>query len=211
MKMFDDKSFDVFNIEGLEARMVGIREVIQPIFNELDTYFVDELSSEVGEVLPIHIAQHRRRTANAPDFTWSAMGGDKRGYKKYPHFQLGITPKYALMWLSFIDNPEFEVDMAELMLENLAWFTQLPSEMMINTDHTKNNYHSLEKKQLVKDLTRFKTVKKGEFQIGRVLTREKLVKLSQDEAREYMLETYKSLVPIYLACMSLRQANTSKS
>lgn len=211
MKMFDDKSFDVFNIEGLEARMVGIREVIQPIFNELDTYFVDELSSEVGEVLPIHIAQHRRRTANAPDFTWSAMGGDKRGYKKYPHFQLGITPEYALMWLSFIDNPEFEVDMAELMLENLAWFTQLPSEMMINTDHTKNNYHSLEKKQLVKDLTRFKTVKKGEFQIGRVLTREKLVKLSQDEAREYMLETYKSLVPIYLACMSLRQANTSKS
>ncbi|WP_326716993.1 DUF1054 family protein [Vagococcus jeotgali] len=211
MKMFDDKSFDVFNIEGLEARMVGIREVIQPIFNELDTYFVDELSSEVGEVLPIHIAQHRRRTANAPDFTWSAMGGDKRGYKKYPHFQLGITPEYALMWLSFIDNPEFEVDMAELMLENLAWFTQLPSEMMINTDHTKNNYHSLEKEQLVKDLTRFKTVKKGEFQIGRVLTREKLVKLSQDEAREYMLETYKSLVPIYLACMSLRQANTSKS
>lgn len=211
MKMFDDKSFDVFNIEGLEARMVGIREVIQPIFNELDTYFVDELSSEVGEVLPIHIAQHRRRTANAPDFTWSAMGGDKRGYKKYPHFQLGITPEYALMWLSFIDNPEFEVDMAELMLENLAWFTQLPSEMMINTDHTKNNYHSLEEEQLVKDLTRFKTVKKGEFQIGRVLTREKLVKLSQDEAREYMLETYKSLVPIYLACMSLRQANTSKS
>lgn len=211
MKMFDDKSFDVFNIEGLEARMVGIREVIQPIFNELDTYFVDELSSEVGEVLPIHIAQHRRRTANAPDFTWSAMGGDKRGYKKYPHFQLGITPEYALMWLSFIDNPEFEVDMAELMLENLAWFTQLPSEMMINTDHTKNNYHSLEKEQLVKDLTRFKTVKKGEFQIGRVLTREKLAKLSQDEAREYMLETYKSLVPIYLACMSLRQANTSKS
>ncbi len=211
MKMFDDKSFDVFNIKGLEARMVGIREVIQPIFNELDTYFVDELSSEVGEVLPIHIAQHRRRTANAPDFTWSAMGGDKRGYKKYPHFQLGITPEYALMWLSFIDNPEFEVDMAELMLENLAWFTQLPSEMMINTNHTKNNYHSLEKEQLVKDLTRFKTVKKGEFQIGRVLTREKLVKLSQDEAREYMLETYKSLVPIYLACMSLRQANTSKS
>jgi len=203
MKMFDETCFDVFKIDGLDHRMAGIREKIQPVFQSIDEVVVKELDPILGETLPIHIAQHRRRTTNAPDFTWSAMGGNNRGYKKFPHFQLGITPEYVVMWLSFIDNPQNEQFMAQACLENLAWFESLPKDMVINTDHTRNNYHPLEKQQLIEDLTRWKNVKKGEFQVGRVLQRKDFSTKTAKELMDYMLETYQALTPIYQACLKL--------
>ena len=203
--MFTSDSFDVFTVEGLDNRMVLIREQIQPIFQALDTYFTEHLSSIIGETLPIHIAQHRRRTANAPDFTWSAMGGDKRGYKKYPHFQLGITGDYVVMWLSFIDNPEFEKEMASSFLAHPELFQGLPKDTVINHDHTVNTYEPLTDDSLNKVLERFKTVKKGEFQIGRVVTKDSICTLTDTQVRDYMLATYLSLVPIYQHSMEVRQ------
>lgn len=203
MLMFDESCFDVFNIEGLDNRMDGIRKKIQPVFQSIDERVVNELSNELGEELPIHIAQHRRRTTNAPDFTWSAMGGDNRGYKKYPHFQLGITPSYVVIWLSFIDNPQNEVLMAQTCMEHIEWFNHLPSDFVVNTDHTKNNYHALEETQLMKDLTRWKEVKKGEFQIGRVILKEDFSTKSSEELFDYILETYQQLIPIYQACKKI--------
>ena len=203
MLMFDESCFDVFNIEGLDNRMIGVREKIQPVFQSIDEKVVVELEPLLGEKLPIHIAQHRRRTTNAPDFTWSAMGGDNRGYKKYPHFQLGITPEYAVIWLSFIDNPQNEAFMAQECLDNIQWFEQLPKGFVVNTDHTKNNYHALESEQLVKDLTRWKEVKKGEFQIGRVIHKETFDTKTTEELFAYILETYLSLIPIYQDCCKL--------
>lgn len=202
--MFTEESFAVFDIEGLDARMAAIRAEIQPVFQQLDEYFVSELRPLVGHVLPIHIAQHRRRTAHAPDFTWSAMGGDNRGYKKYPHFQLGITAGYCVMWLSFIDNPLNEQKMADAFLADSAVFQQLPSDFVINLDHTRNTYEPLTEEGLAKGLKRWRDVKKGEFQIGRVLTREELVKLTPAEARQYMLETYTQLVPLYQLAMTVK-------
>lgn len=203
MIMFNETCFDVFNIEGLDARMVGIRKYIQPVFQSINEIVVSELEPFLGEKLPIHIAQHRRRTTNAPDFTWSAMGGNKRGYKKFPHFQLGITPEYVVVWLSFIDNPQNEVLMARKCLDNLDWFEKLPNDFVINTDHTQNNYHALEINQLIKDLTRWKDIKKGEFQIGRVIPKEVFSEKPSQDILDNILETYLSLIPIYQACCKL--------
>ncbi|MGX4687082.1 DUF1054 family protein [Vagococcus sp. JNUCC 83] len=203
MIMFNETCFDVFNIEGLDARMVGIRKYIQPVFQSIDDVVVSELEPFLGEKLPIHIAQHRRRTTNAPDFTWSAMGGNKRGYKKFPHFQLGITPEYVVVWLSFIDNPQNEALMAQKCLDNLEWFEKLPNDFVINTDHTQNNYHALEINQLIKDLTRWKDIKKGEFQIGRVIPKKVFSEKSSQDILDNILKTYLSLIPIYQACCKL--------
>ncbi|MGO3731797.1 MAG: DUF1054 family protein [Vagococcus sp.] len=202
--MFKVDDFDIFAIEGLEERMSAIRTTIQPIFQELDDWFVAELTPLIGNKLPIHIAQHRRRTAYAPDFTWSAMGGDNRGYKKYPHFQLGITGEYIVMWLSFIDNPEYEGEMADTFLKNLEWFDQLPKDTKLNVDHTKNNYHELDENELIKALERWKQVKKGEFQIGRIITKDDKMLQDAHVTKQYMLETYQSLVPLYLEAMKVR-------
>lgn len=197
VKMFRKKEFDAFKVPGLDERMATIRERIQPVFQELDDYFVKELAPLLGEELIVHIAQHRRRTANAPDFTWSAMGGDKRGYKKYPHFTLGINENYIVMWLSFIDNPQNEKAMAQAFIEHPELFEGLTEEFMINLDHTVNNYQPLKEADLVAGLTRWRDVKKGEFQIGRVLIKGDPLLKSPKAAREYMLETYKRLAPLY--------------
>lgn len=203
MLMFNEACFEVFNIEGLDSRMIGIREKIQPVFQSIDEKLVEELEPLLGEKLPIHIAQHRRRTTNAPNFTWSAMGGNKRGYKKFPHFQLGITPEYVVIWLSFIDNPQNEVLMAQTCLDHLEWFESLPKDFVVNTDHTKNNYHALEKERVIKDLTRWRDVKKGEFQIGRVIQKNRFNTESTDVLFDDILQTYLSLIPIYQACFQL--------
>lgn len=203
MLMFNEACFEVFNIEGLDSRMIGIREKIQPVFQSIDEKLVEELEPLLGEKLPIHIAQHRRRTTNAPNFTWSAMGGNKRGYKKFPHFQLGITPEYVVIWLSFIDNPQNEVLMAQTCLDHLEWFESLPNDFFVNTDHTKNNYHALEKERVIKDLTRWRDVKKGEFQIGRVIQKNRFNTESTDVLFDDILQTYLSLIPIYQACFQL--------
>lgn len=196
VKMFQKREFDVFKVEGLEGRMAAVRQLIQPVFQELDEYFVKELTPLVGEELIIHIAQHRRRTANAPDFTWSAMGGDKRGYKKYPHFTLGINENYIVMWLSFIDNPQNEKRMAQALLDNMAQFDSLEG-FVVNGDHTVNNYQPIHEADLEAVLTRWRDVKKGEFQIGRVLVKGDPMLKSAKQTRDYMLTTYQQLVPLY--------------
>ncbi len=98
--MFRKESFEIFDIEGLEMRMQGVRAEIQPIFMEIG----EQLKERISQAFPeqefyLHIAQHRRRTSNAPENTWSAIGTQKRGYKMEPHFQLGIWQDYVFLYL----------------------------------------------------------------------------------------------------------------
>ncbi|ETD03748.1 hypothetical protein N568_0111695 [Lactococcus garvieae TRF1] len=106
--MFRKESFEIFDIEGLEMRMQGVRAEIQPIFMEIG----EQLKERISQAFPeqefyLHIAQHRRRTSNAPENTWSAIGTQKRGYKMEPHFQLGIWQDYVFLYLSIIVSPAF--------------------------------------------------------------------------------------------------------
>ena len=66
MLMFTEKEF-AFEVAGLDERMAVIRAQIQPIFQELDTYFAEQLAPELGTELFVHIAQHRRRTVYPPE------------------------------------------------------------------------------------------------------------------------------------------------
>lgn len=196
--MFTEEDFECFEIEGLEARMAAIRSRIQPKFQTLDTLFVESLSETLGEVLPIHIAQHRRRTTYAPESTWSAMGGDQRGYKKYPHFQLAINGEYCAMWLSFIDQPQKEKEMMQALLDQLAAFNALEaSHFVVSKDHTQSAVMQATMENIEQTLIRARDVKKGEIQIGRIIERTSPLLKDQKKAQSYMLETYQKLVPFY--------------
>lgn len=203
-EMFTKADFTIFETEGLTERMAEIRSQIQPKFQQLDEYFVSELSPLLQQELPIHIAQHRRRTAYAPDNTWSAIGGDKRGYKKYPHFQLAINGEFIAMWLSFIDNPVGEQAMANEFLDNIELFDKLPRDFVISPDHTVNTIVEIATADLEGILTRWRDVKKGEFQIGRVIEKESKLLDDPEAARGYMLETYLELVPLYQLAMKTK-------
>ncbi len=192
--MFTEKSFAVFEIEGLDERMAAIRSEIQPIFQELNEYFKENLAPEMNDELFIHIAQHRRRSVHPPENTWSAISRKKRGYKMEAHFQLGIFPEYVFMWLSLIDQPKGKEEMVERLLEHPEWWNNLPEDMVINTDHTICAYEPLTTESMEKALQRLKKVKKSELQIGRVIPKESSLWQNPDQAQAYMLETYHLLL-----------------
>ena len=203
MLMFTEKDFDVFTIAGLDPRMAEIRSTIQPKFQELDDYFADKLGEKLETEFFVHIAQHRRRTVYPPENTWSALSQKKRGYKMEAHFQLGIWPDYLFMWLSLIDNPKNEKEIAQAFLENQPLFQQLDDDFYLSIDHTQPEIERLNEADLEKHLTRFRDVKKGEFQIGRIIRKTDDLLNDPEKARAYMLKTYEELLPLYQLAIEL--------
>jgi len=195
--MFTEKSFEVFDVEGLDGRMAAIRKEIQPTFQQLDEVFQQVLEPLLGEELFIHIAQHRRRTTYPPENTWSALSRQKRGYKMEPHFQLGIWPDYVFMWLSCIDQPKNEQAIAQALLDNRQVIAGLSPDFVLSGDHTQPKVEELSPENTERLLKRFRDVKKGEFQIGRIIKREDPIWKDPKAAQAFMVETYEQLVPIY--------------
>lgn len=195
--MFTEKSFAVFDVEGLDGRMAAIRKEIQPTFQQLDEVFQQVLEPLLGEDLFIHIAQHRRRTTYPPENTWSALSRQKRGYKMEPHFQLGIWPDYVFMWLSCIDQPKNEQAIAQALLDNQQVIAGLSPDFVLSGDHTQPKVEELSPENTERLLKRFRDVKKGEFQIGRIINKEDPIWKDPEAAQAFMVETYEQLVPIY--------------
>lgn len=204
MQMFTRKDFNVFTIEGLEPRMDEIRSVIQPKFQTLNDYFAEKLGAELETELFVHIAQHRRRTVYPPENTWSALSQKKRGYKMNAHFQLGIWPDYLFMWLSLIDNPKNEKEIAQAFLDQPSLFQTLSDDFYVSIDHTQPEVTKLNETDLTKVLCRFRDVKKGEFQIGRIIKKEDSLLENPERARDYMLNTYQQLLPLYRLTMEFQ-------
>lgn len=204
---FTQDDFDVFKIDGLDNRMAAIRQQIQPKFRELAEMFAKELALRLKteEPLHVHIAQHIRRTKNAPADTWCAIGGDKRGYKKYPHFQLGIYEDHLFIWLAFIDNPQFENEMAQALLNQSTLFEAIPEDYVVSLDHHFAKVTPLNEMDLAKGLIRWRDVKKGEFLIGREVWRDSPILEDPKALQEFIFSTYITLLPIYQAAMAVRE------
>lgn len=203
--MFTENSFNVFEVAGLDARMAAIRAEIQPTFQQLDEVFQQKLEPLLNEKLFIHIAQHRRRTTYPPENTWSALSRQKRGYKMEPHFQLGIWPDYVFMWLSCIDQPKNEQAIAQALLDNQWIFENLSPDYVLSGDHTQPKVEKLSPENTERLLKRFRDVKKGEFQVGRIIKKDDPLWKNPEKAMEYMLETYQQLIIIYQ--LALKEVN----
>ncbi|WP_048605314.1 DUF1054 domain-containing protein [Enterococcus massiliensis] len=201
--MFTEKSFAVFTIDGLEPRMAAIRAEIQPVFHSLQAEFQPIIEERIQKELFLHIAQHRRRSVYPPESTLSALSQKKRGYKMEPHFQLGICEEYVFMWLSLIDQPPQKSEMAEKMLTHHELFEELPKDSILSPNHMENAVLPLESTTLEKTLRRLRDVKKGEFQVGRVLLKDSELWQHPEEAKAYMLESYLALVPLYNLLMQV--------
>lgn len=64
-------------------------------------------------------------------------------------------------------------------------------------DHTVPQITPLPETDLEKALTRFRDVKKGEFEIGRIIPKDSALWQTPEKARAYMLATYQQLLPLY--------------
>lgn len=195
--MFTEESFQVFQVEGLEPRMTAIRSEIQPVFQKIGEKICSELSETLVSPFYLHIAQHRRRSVHPPENTWAAFSEGKRGYKMAPHFQVGIWPDYVFLWLSLIDQPKGQVEFAHTLLQNPQLFTALPKDTVLNVDHTKEQILPATEENLTASLERLAKVKKAEFQIGRIISKDDSLWQDPTAALTYMQATYRSLIPLY--------------
>mgnify|MGYP001214722051 FL=1 len=194
---FHPQDFETFQIEGLEARMQAIQERIQPKFRQIGPYVTEELSLMLQKEMYLHIAKHARRTKNPPNDTWLAVADNKRGYKKHPHFEIGLFDSHVFIWLAYIyELPEKE-SIAEKFMENKHLITSLPHSFVLSIDHTKKDVLPLKEETIESALTRFRDVKKGEFLLGQTFDKdEPLLSRGEDFLHEAIV-TFEKLVPLY--------------
>ncbi|GEQ33931.1 DUF1054 family protein [Marinilactibacillus psychrotolerans] len=202
-RTYKKEDFEIFQLKQLEERMEAIRERIQPIFQEFGDTYSRIVEEKTGYKTHFHIAQHRRRTTNPPESTWSAIGGDSRGYKKYPHIQMGINEEHIFIFVSIIDQPLLEKDMGKSLLENKENWIKLKDNFVISGDHTKSNVESLTEESGTRLIERMITVKKGEILIGRIIPNNSPLLDDQSTQQAFLFETISQLIPLYKQLLDL--------
>jgi len=195
---FTQNDFDTFNIEGLEQRMSAIQERIQPKFQAIGDILIDDLSAMIGSEMHLHIARHARRTVNPPQDTWMALAGNKRGYKKHPHFQVGLWGDHLFIWLAFIYELPHKTNIASTFLSQLDELNELiPQDYVISLDHMKKDAVTKESIDLEKALIRFRDVKKAEFLVGQHIKPNDPILQNGDDFIQLVKDTFETLIPIY--------------
>lgn len=199
---FTEKDFKTFTIDGLDERMAAIRENIQPKFKAIGEELSEGISEMVDNEMYVHIAQHLRRTKNPPNDTWMAFCHNKRGYKKHPHFQIGLFDDHLFIWLAYIYELPGKQEMAKTFLNHIDDIKQtVPDEYVVSMDHTKKDATRFATIDLDDSLTRFQNVKKAELLIGRHFKpSDPILKDGQAFLNE-VKKTFKTLTPIYKISM----------
>ncbi|OLZ11784.1 DUF1054 family protein [Sulfobacillus thermosulfidooxidans] len=105
---FTQDDFNIFLIPEFHDRMSAVRTRIRPKLAMIG----DDLAPKLSELLhhPIypHTASHARRRVNPPDDTWVSFSRNERGYKRFAHFEVGITLDYV--FVRFVVKREGEDD-----------------------------------------------------------------------------------------------------
>src|SRR5690625_3841993 len=200
---FTQNDFSVFNIDGLENRMSAIQTRIQPKFKKLGTELVDDLSVQLGNEVYLHIAKHARRTVNPPQDTWLAIADNKRGYKKHPHFQVGLFDDHLFIWLAFIYELDGKESIAKEFIANFDQLKQLPNDFVVSLDHMKKGSLDIEDLEM-KHLERFRDVKKAELLLGRHLDKNNPNVQNGEKLLSIIKDTFHTLIPFYQKALQVR-------
>ncbi|TQR07190.1 YktB family protein [Psychrobacillus soli] len=192
--------FDVFQVDGLENRMTALIENVRPKFEELGKQYSHYFSSTLGDEFFPHVAKHARRSVNPPNDSWVAFAPYKRGYKSLPHFQIGLWGSHLFIIVAVIYEAPDKVVIAERLLKKKSLFNKLPDDFIVSGDHMKPDAIPLKKakkEELNHLLNRLHDVKKAEFLVGRHISKENAVALTEDEFLNFAEETFNYLLPIY--------------
>ncbi|ELK40919.1 UPF0637 protein YktB [Brevibacillus agri] len=172
---FRQEDFDVFAVDGLDQRMDAIKTVIRPKLEALGHHFAPILSAATGDEMFYHVAKHARRTVNPPADTWVAWANDKRGYKKHPHFQIGLWQTHLFVWYAVIYEAPAKAQISQSFSEHLdEIMTLVPDYFHWSPDHTAPDSTSqaeLGKAGVKKLVDRLAQVKKAELLCGLTIDR----------------------------------------
>lgn len=195
---FQNDDFKTFEIDGLAERMAAIQQRIQPKFKTIGPQLVTYLSEKLNVEMHLHIARHARRTVNPPNDTWLAIANNKRGYKKHPHFQVGLWDDRLFVWLAFIYELPNKTTIAKAFLNQEEKLKEIvPANYLISMDHMKKDAAPIEEIDVTKSLERFRDVKKAELLIGKFFDKNDPIIQNGDEFIKEVKQIYTTLLPIY--------------
>jgi uncharacterized protein YktB (UPF0637 family) len=198
---FNGKDFDVFTIDGLEDRMEAIQQHIRPKLEYLGQYFTPVLSTLTSDEMFYHVAKHARRSVNPPDDTWVAFSNNKRGYKKHPHFQIGLWNTHLFIWFAIIYEAPHKEEFGKKAEDNADELRDMiPSEYVWSGDHTKPDaeaFSSMSRDEFLLLCQKVQKVKKAELLCGLHLDRETVTELSGDELIQKIDNAFETLLPLY--------------
>ncbi|MGM0827025.1 MAG: YktB family protein [Bacillota bacterium] len=198
---FTQEDFQVFTINGLEDRMTAIQEQIRPKLDYLGDHFAPTLSASTGMEMFYHVAKHARRSVNPPDDTWVAFANNKRGYKKHPHFQIGLWETHVFIWFAMIYEAPNKVEFGKKVEENADQIrSMIPGHFVWSGDHTKPDatpFSSMSQDEFIALSERVQKVKKAELLCGLHLDRDTVVRLNGDEFIQEVNSAFETLLPLY--------------
>lgn len=190
---FTEEDFNVFKVDGLEARMKALIAQIRPKLEYLGEHFAPVLTAFTGEEIFPHVAKHARRSVHPPKDTWVAFSHNKRGYKKHPHFQIGLWEDHLFVWFAIINEAENKADYARKLQQHKKELPkQIPDHFVWSTDHTKPDILNQFDPEFLKRLA---NVKKAELLCGITISKEKAIDHPQLLAE--IEQTFKTLTPLY--------------
>ncbi len=205
---FTEKDFDVFQIDGLDARMDALKESVRPKLEILGQYFQPTLSSITGDEMYIHVAKHARRTVNPPKDTWVAFANNPRGYKMLPHFQIGLWNTHLFVWFAVIYEAPQKQEIAARMLKKLnKIYKEIPKDFVWSLDHTKVEsftHGELSKEDLQSFLERLQNVKKAEILCGYEIDRNKAVDLGPEGLIQQIDLVLNKVSPLYKIALNIK-------
>ncbi|SDC33596.1 DUF1054 domain-containing protein [Shouchella lonarensis] len=195
---FTAHDFAAFHVDGLAERMEAIQTRIQPKFAEIGATLAQELSLMLGQEMFLHIAKHARRKTNPPNDTWLAVAENKRGYKKHPHFQVGLFDDHVFIWLAYIyECPDKQAIANTFLAHEQTLKETIPDHYVVSLDHMKKEATPFSTLDLRASLQRFHSIKKAEWLVGRHIPAESPILKDGHKLMATIIETVQTLCPIY--------------
>jgi uncharacterized protein YktB (UPF0637 family) len=207
-KGFTNEDFDVFQIDGLEARMDGLKEQIRPKLERLGQYFAPTLTTLTGDEMYVHVAKHARRTINPPKDTWVAFANNPRGYKMLPHFQIGLWNTHLFIWFAVIYEAPLKEEVAARFTKKLnKIYKEIPKDFVWSLDHTKSEsvpHGQLTKEDLRGMFERLENVKKAEILCGYEIKRAENLHLSEEDFLKQVEYVFSKVAPLYKIALNIK-------
>lgn len=198
---FTPEDFAVFAIPGLEPRMGALIERVRPKLTSIGEEVAPLLSAMCGEPMFPHVAKHARRTVNPPNDTWVAWSQSKKGYKAYPHFQVGMWSTHLFIQFAIIYESPNKTVFAKHMKQQLGDVMEaVPTRFFWSTDHMNpavTPHAKMDEGALTAAADRLERVKQSEILCGLSLLPEDPAVRDGEKLLEVIGSTFETLLPLY--------------
>jgi uncharacterized protein YktB (UPF0637 family) len=206
---FAAEDFDVFAVEGLEERMEALKAHLRVKLTQLGQDLAPVLTGLTGEPMYAHVAKHARRKTNPPRDSWVAWSKNPRGYKMFPHFQVGAWQTHAFVQFGIIYESPMKDVFAEQMMKHLEEIKRLvPGSYAWYPDHMNpvgRLHKEMSQEDFVRIAERLAKQKNGEVMVGMNVSREDAVRLAPEEFLRMAEEAFATLTPLYKLAFSVNE------